>query len=197
MAASQIFQNRFAWCAVVYGVLVIAIWYGALRSPPKRDYVATSELAMNHRIVAGDLKLPDDFAGGLGFYLPNRDAAVGKYVTQPIIKATSTEPRSLVSATLGERPRLTGANSGDYLFSVVLAPDNPLAILIDVGASVLLAGPDKDKKQVAVDATVQAILCMPSKTEKKCSAVLSVAGADRDRVRDNVSALQLHYQRSK
>jgi len=191
---SRFFDHPFIALSMVYIVMIfITGKFAWLDHAPVRKYVAARELVHNHRIEMVDLRLPRELSDHLGFYLDVKTSIEGKYVkaTRPI---AVDQPVS--AGELAERPDMQVPNTVHVI--VFPLPDLRIINLLDAGVSVALVGQDPDskpdqKKDVAIDATVHALLCdAPSNAgAKNCAAILQVPKERSQFVTKNLTGLRL------
>jgi hypothetical protein len=165
-----------------FGLLLVYLYFNAPQ--PHRDYLATRDLAPNHRIVASDVKRPQSF----GFYMPPFAAVEGRYLKQSIKRG-----ERISTTSLGDRPSMQFSDN----FRAIAFPRQTGSIpvdLIDVGSPVILFGRDPDAKcPINVAATVHAIVCDPKKTGEaaNCYPILRVPADKSLVVAKNQSGLHL------
>jgi hypothetical protein len=134
------------------------------------SYAASKQLEANHLLVADDLALPQAIPGAWGWFLPDRDTLVGKYV-----KARISQKQEIAAANLREQP---GPVDDKSLGLVVFPLDKQaqLCNILDAGSYVDVMGP---KDVVALRVRVHAIgppsLVQTDKPSGSCFALLEVA----------------------
>jgi hypothetical protein len=171
-------DHPYGVAAVLYAVIVMLVGGVVyLFGPGHRDYLATRELVVNHRIVPGDFRSPDTFTSLFGFYLPAPSALEGKYVRNTTIQPNHPIP----AASLGDGPNLSllSLSAGEEVLVFPLAAETRLVALLDAGTSVAVIGQDDDKGAVLFEATVHAVQCDPKKGEPPaCRAILRLSFKD-------------------
>jgi hypothetical protein len=180
-------NHPYGIAVAVYVMIVLAVGIvSSICGVGHRDYLATRELVVNHRIVSADFRRPDTFTSRLGFYLPAVTAIEGKYVRR---KIDVNDP--LGAASLGDGPDLN-PGAGRQALVVPLATGSHLIGLLDVGRSVGVTGQDDDKGAVSFEATVHAIQCEPKKGDAPtCRVILSLPSDRRLKLPTDLAGLRL------
>ncbi len=174
-------------CILYLGILLLCCHFGRPDRPPDREYLATRDLAPNHRIEAVDVQRPVTLAAAAGFYVAPLASIEGKYLEK------STKRGELISAGMvGDKPSMQFPN-GLRAVAFPLQTGSMPVDLLDAGSPVILLGQDPDSKcPIAVIATVHAIVCEGRTGDApNCYPILRVPADQSQLVVKNQTALHL------
>jgi hypothetical protein len=177
-------EHIFGAAFIVYlGILLVCLRSGV----PDREYLATRDLAPNHRIAAVDVQRPATLATSTGFYMASLAVVEGRYLKQSVKRA-----ERISVAIVADRPSMRFPDSFRAIAFPLQIGSMPVD-LIDVGSPVILLGRDADSKcRIAVAATVHAIVCEQKTGDApNCYPMLRVPADKSQVVVTNQSALHL------
>jgi hypothetical protein len=169
---------------VVVGIYLVAISVlGYLRVDRSTDvsYVAARELPPNHLLRDEDFTRPTSGAGAWGWFLPDRDTVVGRYVAMNGVQ----KDKPIMPATLLAIPALPTAPGARAVF-VPLDAQPHLSTFLNAGRNVSVVGPGTPAggnvsatvTVVAPRTTVSAVVCPKPADPKSCYAILTVSPSE-------------------
>jgi hypothetical protein len=149
------------------------------------NYVAKKDLDANFRISEADLGRPAGFPGNWGWFLPDRNSLIGKYVKHPILSGESID-----TPILQELPDPT-AGDGFGLVVFPLDKQKNLCNVLNTGSYVDVTDNATD---IVSGVRVSAIANPPGAdlATQSCFAILEVDRRDEPKlVPDKLASLQL------